>query len=162
MTARRNLAPLDSFPSAAEGDRELDLSPRGPAADEHRMHAALGCAVGMKPYEEMYRRSLDEPESFWSRQAETFLTWDRPFDRVMQGGFEEGNVAWFTGGRLNACYNAIDRHLPKRAKQVALVHEADEPGMGARITYEELHAQVCRVANAMKHQGVRKGDYVTM
>ena len=66
----------------------------------------------------MHKQSLDEPDKFWGDAARSTLKWFRDFDRVSQGGFETGDVAWFTGGQLNACYNCVDQHLPKRAKQV--------------------------------------------
>lgn len=66
----------------------------------------------------MHKQSLDEPDKFWGDAARSTLKWFRDFDRVSQGGFETGDVAWFTGGQLNACYNCIDQHLPQRAKQV--------------------------------------------
>lgn len=66
----------------------------------------------------MHKQSLDEPDKFWGDAARSTLKWFRDFDRVSQGGFEAGDVAWFMGGQLNACYNCIDQHLPQRAKQV--------------------------------------------
>ncbi|CAM9250579.1 unnamed protein product [Ectocarpus fasciculatus] len=117
---------------------------------------------GMKTYEAMHKQSLEEPDTFWGDAARSTLKWFREFDRVSQGGFDTGDVAWFTGGQLNACYNCIDQHLPQRAKQVAILHEGDEPGVVTKITYEELLRQVCRMANAMKELGVKKGDFVTL
>lgn len=68
----------------------------------------------------MHKQSLEEPDTFWGDAARSTLKWFREFDRVSQGGFDTGDVAWFTGGQLNACYNCIDQHLPQRAKQVGI------------------------------------------
>ncbi|CAM9586911.1 unnamed protein product [Choristocarpus tenellus] len=116
----------------------------------------------MKNYQAKYKQSLSDPEEFWGSEARSTLKWFRDFDRVSQGGFAQGDVAWFTGGQLNACYNCIDQHLPQLANQVAIVHEGDEPGEMTTLTYSELLQDVCRVANAMKEMGVKKGDFVTI
>ncbi|CAM9096495.1 unnamed protein product [Chrysoparadoxa australica] len=118
-------------------------------------------AEGMKQYTALYRQSLDDPETFWREQAK-LLKWERPFDKVQGGGLEAGDVNWFTGGKLNACYNCIDQHLPARAKQIALLHEGDEPGDVKSLTYEQLLQEVSKCANAMKHYGIKKGDFVTI
>lgn len=73
----------------------------------------------------MYKQSLEDPDEFWGSAARSTLKWFRDFDRVSQGGFEHGDVAWFTGGQLNACYNCIDQHLPQRAKQVLPHHDLE-------------------------------------
>ncbi|NIQ95963.1 MAG: acetyl-coenzyme A synthetase, partial [Desulfuromonadales bacterium] len=77
-------------------------------------------------YREMYRRSLEEPEAFWSEQAERFLTWDRTWDKVCEADFHEGRASWFSGGRLNVAVNCIDRHLAERGDATALIWEGDE------------------------------------
>ena len=74
----------------------------------------------------------------------------QPFDEVSSGGFADGSVAYFLNGKLNACHNAVDRHLPERKDQVAILWEGDEPGATRSVTYEELLADVCRIANALK------------
>lgn len=88
--------------------------------------------------------------------------WFSDFDRVSQGSFEEGDVAWFLNGRLNASVCCIDQHLPHRQDQTAILWEGDEPGESRAITYKELYQEVCRLANAMKAMGVRKGDVVML
>ncbi|CAM9824421.1 unnamed protein product, partial [Hapterophycus canaliculatus] len=80
-------------------------------------HASCICALESSS-QAMHKQSLEEPDRFWGDAAHSTLKWFRDFDRVSQGGFETGDVAWFTGGQLNACYNCIDQHLPRRAKQV--------------------------------------------
>ena len=111
-------------------------------------------------YERMYRRSMDEPEAFWAEQAEHFLDWFRHWDRVHSGTLTDGDVRWFEGGQLNVSYNCLDRHLATRGDQAAILWEGDEPDQQRRITYRELHAEVCRAANVLKERGVKKGDRV--
>ena len=114
---------------------------------------------GMDEYRAMWRRSLDEPDAFWSEQAGS-LSWVRPPDRVSAGGFEQLDFRWFVGGQLNVAANCIDRHLAERGDKTAIIWAADEPGEYRHITYEELHREVCRVANVLSTLGVRKGDRV--
>ncbi|MBU1636106.1 acetate--CoA ligase [bacterium] len=114
---------------------------------------------GFDQYKEMYDRSINNPNEFWAEQAEK-LAWFHKWDHVMQGGFDSGDISWFTGGKLNVSYNCIDRHLPKKANDIALIWEKDEPGEVEHITYQQLHDDVCRIANVLKSKGVRKGDRV--
>tara|TARA_B110000503_G_scaffold37745_3_gene61764 strand:+ start:26708 stop:28639 length:1932 start_codon:yes stop_codon:yes gene_type:complete len=111
-------------------------------------------------YQAMYQRSLDDPEGFWAEMADTFLSWDRPWDSVFSYDFIKGEADWFSGGKLNVSYNCIDRHLPQRATQTALLWEGDDPADSKHITYAELKDQVCRLANTLTARGVRKGDRV--
>ena len=111
-------------------------------------------------YQAMYRRSIEDPDRFWAEQAEQFLDWSKPWGRVCEADFAAGRVKWFDGGKLNACHNCIDRHLPKRANQPAIIWEGDEPSDAAVISYQELHSAVCRLANGLKARGVKKGDRV--
>ena len=111
-------------------------------------------------YEAMYRRSTADPDGFWAEQAERFLNWERRWEQVCEADFTTGRVKWFDGGELNACSNCIDRHLPKRAQQPAIIWEGDSPGEDAVITYQDLHDAVCRLANGLKARGVKKGDRV--
>ena len=111
-------------------------------------------------YEAMYQRSIEDPEGFWSEQASSFLTWDKTWDTVLDWDYRKGHIRWFEGGRLNACYNCVDRHLERRGDQTALIWEGDDPADDARITYRELHEQVCRLANVLKSRNVSKGDRV--
>jgi len=94
--------------------------------------------------------------------AQKYLSWFEPYDLVRDGGFELGDINWFRNGKINACWNCVDRHLPKKQDQVAIVWEGDEVGTSRSITYKELHVEVCRIANALKSRGVRKGDVVTI
>jgi acetyl-CoA synthetase len=113
-------------------------------------------------YREMYQRSVDDPEGFWSDQAQTFLTWVKPWDTVLDYSYDAPNVhiQWFKGGKLNAAYNCLDRHLPTRAEQPAIIWEGDDPGVDRTITYRALHEEVSRFGNALKARGVKKGDRV--
>jgi len=115
-------------------------------------------------YKEMYKRSVDDPEGFWAEQAEAFLDWSKPFDKdkVLDWDFKEAHIRWFEGGKLNAAYNCVDRHLEKRGDQPAIIWEGDEPDDAKTITYKELHEQVCKFANVLKEQGVKKGDRVAI
>lgn len=111
-------------------------------------------------YEAMYKESVASPETFWPRMANEFLSWDAPFTTVHSGDMSKGEVQWFIGGKLNVSYNCIDRHLPQRAEQVAILWEGDEPGLQRSITYQQLHDEVCKLANVLKRRGVKKGDRV--
>jgi acetyl-CoA synthetase len=114
-------------------------------------------------YQQMYQASINDPEAFWAEQAKR-LDWMRTFSKVKQTSFDDHNVdiKWFVGGHLNVSANCLDRHLAERGDQTAIIWEADAPGHSRHITYRELHAQVCRFANALKHQGVAQGDVVTL
>jgi acetyl-CoA synthetase len=118
--------------------------------------------IDVKTYESMYERSLIEPDSFWAEQAETFIDWDRKWDRVSDVDFASGKIAWFEGATLNVSYNCLDRHLSERAEQVAIIWESDDPNKSESITYKELHERVCRFANALKVLGVGEGDRVCL
>ncbi len=114
-------------------------------------------------YLEMYRRSVDDPEGFWSEQAQR-IDWIKPFTKVKDVDYTgDVHIRWFEDGTLNASANCIDRHLEKRGGQTAILWEPDDPDADAvAITYRELHEAVCRLANAMKDRGVKKGDVVTI
>ncbi len=116
--------------------------------------------IDAKRYAELYRRSLEEPDAFWSEQAEAFLDWMAPWDEVCSYDFHRGEASWFRGGKLNVSQNCIDRHLPARADQAALIWEGDDPADSRAISYAELKEAVCRLANALKSRGVARGDRV--
>jgi len=118
--------------------------------------------IDAKTYESMYEHSLSEPDVFWAEQAETFIDWDRKWDRVSDVDFASGKIAWFEGATLNVSYNCLDRHLSERAEQVAIIWESDDPNKSESITYRELHQRVCRFANALKVLGVGEGDRVCL
>ncbi len=113
-------------------------------------------------YQEMYRRSINDPEEFWSDQAEKYLTYSKKWDQVMKYDYFTGEIAWFSGAKLNATINCIDRHLEARGDQVAIIWEGDDPSEQQYISYKELHESVCRFANLLKSRGVKKGDRVSI
>ncbi len=113
-------------------------------------------------YKEMYERSIKDPDGFWAEQAKQFVTWLKPWTRVSDWSFDASNlhIKWFIGGKLNVSYNCLDRHLETRGNQTAIIWEGDDPKEDKKITYRELHAEVCRFANVLKTRGVKKGDRV--
>ncbi|MFC3116231.1 acetate--CoA ligase [Cellvibrio fontiphilus] len=117
-------------------------------------------AIDLARYKEMYEQSINSPDTFWAEQAKAFLTWQQPWSQVTKSDLKKGEVAWFVGGKLNVSVNCIDRHLPARAKQTAIIWEGDDPSEDQFISYQELHDQVCRLANALRERGVKKGDRV--
>ncbi len=125
---------------------------------------AADALVDEDRYAEMYRRSIEEPDTFWREQA-LRLDWIEPFSVVKQTSFQEADfgIAWYPDGTLNLSANCLDRHLAERGDTVAILWEGDDPATPERrITYRQLHEQVCRLANLLKSRGVRKGDRVTI
>jgi len=114
-------------------------------------------------YQAMYAQSIKDPNGFWGEQAKR-IDWIKPFTKVKNSSFDPHNVSikWFEDGVLNVAANCIDRHLAKRGDQVALIWEGDDPKDDKKITYRQLHAEVCRFANVLKARGVKKGDRVTI
>ena len=127
-----------------------------PVPDAFRKNAAIDA----ERYREMYQRSVEEPEAFWAEQAETFLDWEQKWQSVCQSDMRKGEVSWFAGGKLNVSVNCIDRHLDKRAEQVAIIWEGDDPSEDQMITYRQLHREVSRLGNLLRERGVQKGDRV--
>ena len=124
-------------------------------------HPQVG-KISEAEYFRLYEQSLAEPDRFWAEHGKR-IDWIKPFTKVRNSAFERHvHIAWYEDGTLNASYNCIDRHLPKRAEQTAILWEGDDPGEDRRVTYRELHEAVCRLANALKSRGVRKGDRVTI
>ncbi len=111
-------------------------------------------------YEAMYQRSLADRDGFWAEQAEQFVSWQEPWHTVCQEDMARGHIRWFVGGKLNVAYNCLDRHLPSRGEQTALIWEGDDPDFSRHITYHQLHDEVCRLANVLKIRDVKKGDRV--
>ena len=114
-------------------------------------------------YEEMYARSVKDPNGFWGEQAKR-IDWIKPFSKVKNTSYDPSNVSikWFEDGTLNVCHNCVDRHLAKRGDQTAILWEGDDPKDDKKLTYKQLHAEVCRFANVLKSRGVKKGDRVTI
>jgi len=120
--------------------------------------------VDRERYEQMYATSINDPESFWADQARARLDWIKPFSKVKDVSFakDDLHIRWFEDGTLNVAYNCIDRHLAEHADQTAIIWESDDPSQDKHITYRQLHEMVCRLGNALKNQGVKKGDRVTL
>jgi len=116
--------------------------------------------INAETYKTLYQRSIEKPETFWAEQAEQFLVWSKPWDTVMDYDYPKGYIRWFEGGKLNVSVNCIDRHLETRGDQVAIIWEGDNPAHDKKITYRQLHEDVCKFANVLKTQGVKKGDRV--
>jgi len=115
----------------------------------------------MDEYKEIYQRSIDDPEGFWAEMAEQ-LDWFKKWDKVLVEDFAEGQHQWFVGGKLNVCYNCLDRHLSTwRKNKAALIWEGDA-GDTKSLTYQELYYHVCKFANVLKKYGVKKGDRITI
>jgi acetyl-CoA synthetase len=123
---------------------------------------AANAHINREQYEAMYAQSLADPDTFWTDQANTFLSWDKEWHTVNSYDFSKGEASWFEGGELNVAYNCIDRHLDTRGEQTAIIWESDDPGESKHISYRELHSEVCKLANVLKSQGIRKGDRVCL
>jgi len=108
-------------------------------------------------YQEMYARSISDPDGFWGEKAGELLTWFKPWSKVSDCDFKAGRIKWLEGGKLNVSYNCLDRHLETRGDQVAIIWEGDSPNEDRKITYKQLHEEVSRFANALKGLGVDLG-----
>ncbi|MDE1151342.1 MAG: acetate--CoA ligase [Micavibrio sp.] len=129
-----------------------------PVPDAIASHAKINKAK----YDAMYKESVDNPEKFWAEHGKR-LDWVKPYTQVKDVDFaNNARIRWYFDGTLNVAYNCIDRHLPARANQVALIREGDDPNDSSTITYAQLKDEVCRLANALKERGVKKGDRVTI
>ncbi|MCC7219697.1 MAG: acetate--CoA ligase [Candidatus Contendobacter sp.] len=122
--------------------------------------AAAHAWINDAKYQEMYQQSVDDPDGFWAEQAKQFVTWFKPWDKVLDWDFSRGHIRWFDGATLNVSYNCLDRHLEQRGDQVAIIWEGDSPNEDKKITYRELYQDVCKFANVLKGLGVKKGDRI--
>ena len=148
-------------PAVRSEKRTAAAAPHGkvypvPAAVARRAH------IDAKKYTAMYQRSVKNPDGFWAEQAKQFVSWSKPWTRVSDWSFDAKNlhIKWFVGGKLNVSVNCLDRHLARRGDQTAIIWEGDNPKDDKKITYRELHAEVCKFANVLKARGVKKGDRV--
>jgi len=133
-----------------------ELKSRYPVLEQAKAHTYIDSAK----YDAMYKESIENPDKFWAEQATEFLDWYQPFSKVSETDMKTADINWFVGGKLNVSYNCIDRHLPEKADDVAIIFEGDDPSEDQNITYQELHDNVCRLANLLKARGVKKGDRV--
>ncbi|MEI8173836.1 MAG: acetyl-coenzyme A synthetase N-terminal domain-containing protein, partial [Deltaproteobacteria bacterium] len=119
---------------------------------------------GKTEYEKLWKRSIEEPDAFWSEVAGEYVEWFKKWDKVEDYNFDVNKgpiyVKYFEGGKLNVSYNCLDRHLPIRGDKIAIQWEGNEPGEDRAYTYRQLHEEVCRFANVLKSIGVKKGDRV--
>ena len=119
--------------------------------------------INQKQYLEEYQQSIKNPEEYWSQKAEQYLDWIKPWDKTLDWSFDEDIfIEWFKGGKLNVTANCLDRHLASKGDKVAIIWQGDSPDEDKKITYNELHAEVCKFANVLKANGVKKGDRVSI
>ncbi|MEO5345313.1 MAG: acetate--CoA ligase [Magnetococcus sp. YQC-9] len=116
--------------------------------------------INREQYDAMYARSIQDPEGFWGEQADKFVHWFKKWDTVLDYDFNKAHIRWFEGAQTNVSYNCLDRHLETRGDQTAIIWEGDDPNNSKKITYRQLHEEVCRFANAMKARNIKKGDRV--
>ncbi|MCQ2995460.1 acetate--CoA ligase [Pseudomonas syringae] len=128
-----------------------------------RPEVAASTLTDEATYKAMYQQSVVNPDGFWREQAQR-LEWIKPFTSVKQTSFDDHRVdiKWFADGTLNVAYNCLDRHLEERGDTIAIIWEGDDPSESRNITYRELHAEVCKFANALRGQDVHRGDVVTI
>ena len=118
--------------------------------------------ISEEQYHAMYKESIENPESFWSAQANEFVSWFKPWDTVKSVDYHKADIRWFEGAELNVCYNCVDRHLESRGDQTAIIWEGDDPSVDKSISYNELFELVCKFSNVLKSRGVKKGDRVSI
>ena len=151
-----DMTPAESAGAATSADNDASVYPV-PAG------FAAGARYDRDRYERDYQRSVEDPEGFWGKVGKR-LDWIKPYTEVKDVSFnaDDLHIRWYADGVLNACANCVDRHLPEKADDVALIWEGDDPGQSESVTYAQLHEEVCRMANVLKKQGVNKGDRVVI
>ena len=151
-----DMTPAESAGAATSADNDASVYavPAGFAA---------GARYDRDRYERDYKRSVEDPEGFWGEVGKR-LDWIKPYTEAKDVSFnaDDLHIRWYADGVLNACANCVDRHLPEKAGDVALIWEGDDPGQSQSVTYAQLHEEVCRMANVLKKQGVNKGDRVVI
>ncbi|MEI4966855.1 acetate--CoA ligase [Aeromonas caviae] len=128
-----------------------------------KAHIGNGALLDKEGYEAMYQASVQDPDAFWGEQGK-ILDWMTPYTRVKNTSYDPGHVSikWYEDGLLNVSANCLDRHLSERGDKVAIIWEGDNPAEDRKITYRELHAEVCKFANVLKTQGVKRGHMVCL
>ena len=116
--------------------------------------------VNAQEYTRLYEESIENPDLFWSKQAEAFIDWEEKWDQISRTNMREGEIAWFLGAKLNVAQNCLDRHLQTKSEKTAIIWEGDNPNEQENISYKELHKRVSRLANGLKSRGIVKGDRV--
>ncbi|TFH38975.1 MAG: acetate--CoA ligase, partial [Chrysiogenales bacterium] len=141
---------------------EVTLKEIYPVPDAFRKKAYI---KSRDEYEKMWKESIADPDAFWAKIAEEYVTWFKKWDKVQDWKYADNlndfQLKWFTGGKVNVSYNCLDRHLEKRGDQIALIWEGNDPNEDKTFTYKQLHEEVCKFANVLKKNGVKKGDRVT-
>ena len=141
---------------------EVTLKEIYPVPEDFRTKAYI---KSYDEYKTMWQASIDDPDGFWGKVAEEQVTWFKPWDKVADFNYgttaEDLYIRWFTNAKLNVSYNCLDRHLEKRGDQVALIWEGNDPSESKQFTYKALHAEVCKFANVLKKNGIKKGNVVT-
>jgi len=144
-------------------EQQSSLKEIYPVPDYFRKKAYV---TSMDEYRRMYNESIENPDAFWGGVADENVTWFKKWDKVSDFNFgksaQDLHIKWYAGGKLNVSYNCLDRHLEKRGDQVAIIWEGNDPAVDRKITYRQLHEQVCKFANVLKSSGVQKGDRVTI
>jgi acetyl-CoA synthetase len=144
-------------------DAKVQLKDIYPVTEKMKKNAWVS---GRAAYDALWKKSVEQPEAFWAEIAEQQVTWFKKWDKVMDYNFDIKKgpiyVKFFEGGKLNISYNCLDRHLEKRGNQVAIQWEGNEPGEEKAYTYKMLHEEVCKFANVLKANGVKKGDRVVL
>ncbi|HDQ04113.1 MAG TPA: acetate--CoA ligase [Deltaproteobacteria bacterium] len=142
-------------------DSKVELKESYPIPEEIKKKAWIS---GREAYDKLYKRSIEEPDKFWAEIAEEYVEWFKKWDKVMDYNYDIRKgpiyVKFFEGGKLNISYNCLDKNLKTRGDKVAIIWEGNEPGEDRKITYKELHKEVCKFANVLKSMGVKKGDRV--
>ena len=129
-----------------------------PAEGRDRAHVK-----SIEEYNAIYKRSIEDPDGYWGDRANELLTWFKPWDKVLEYDFDKPEIKWFAGGKLNATYNCLDRHLTDgRRNKAALIWQGEDDGQVRTYTYQMLHDEVCRFANVLRKMGVKKGDRVSL
>ena len=125
---------------------------------------AANAHINAEQYKAMYKQSVEDPETFWAQQADDYLEWFEKWDSVLDWSYDKDDlhINWFKGGKLNVSHNCLDKHLDTRGDQTAIIWEGDDPSEDKKITYRELHTDVCKLANVLKDRGVKKGDRVSI
>ena len=117
----------------------------------------------LEKYQTDHKKSIDCPSDYWDKRSKSLITWDKPYSSTFGGSLEDGTIEWFKNGKLNACYNCVDRHVEDGSGgNVAIIYEGDEPSNVRKLTFLQLQERVSQYANAMISQGVKKGDIVTI
>jgi len=141
---------------------EVTLKEIYPVPEKFREKAYI---KSREEYEKIWKESISDPEGFWAKIAEEYITWFKKWDKVMDVNYGESPdklwVKWFVNGKVNVSYNCLDRHLDTRGDQTAILFEGNEPSDDKKYTYKQLHEEVCKFANILKKNGVKKGDRVT-